>query len=70
MQIVLRYKEWRNFIKVIEKAKSACKTSGNGVLDQLVDVNKMVRLGEPGTLSLRVGSTSFTPDFMTNAVIQ
>ncbi|MDN4608215.1 DNA damage-inducible protein D [Sporosarcina highlanderae] len=45
LQVVLQYKEWRNFIKVIEKAKSACKTSGNSVSDHFVDVNKMVHLG-------------------------
>ncbi|WP_342558234.1 DNA damage-inducible protein D [Metasolibacillus sp. FSL K6-0083] len=45
LQVVLQYTEWRNFIKVIDKAKSACKTSGNDVSDHFVDVNKMVHLG-------------------------
>ncbi len=45
MQVVLQYTEWRNFIKVIEKAKIACESSGNNVLDHFVDVNKMVHLG-------------------------
>lgn len=45
LQVVLQYTEWRNFIKVIDKAKTACKTSGNDVSDHFVDVNKMVHLG-------------------------
>lgn len=45
MQVVLQYTEWRNFIKVIEKAKIACESSSNNVLDHFVDVNKMVHLG-------------------------
>lgn len=45
MQIALGYKEWRNFNKVIEKAKTACKGSENSVSDHFVDVNKMVSIG-------------------------
>jgi len=45
MQLVLQYTEWRNFLKVIEKAKSACEASDRGVLDHFVEVNKMVHLG-------------------------
>ncbi len=45
LQVVFQYTEWRNFVKVIDKAKSACKTSGNDVSDHFVDVNKMVHLG-------------------------
>lgn len=42
---VLEYTEWRNFCKIIEKAKEACKKSSNDILDHFVDVNKMVRAG-------------------------
>lgn len=45
MQQILQYKEWRNFLKVIEKAKIACESSNQNVLDHFVDVNKMVQLG-------------------------
>jgi DNA-damage-inducible protein D len=45
LQIVLEYAEWRNFEKVIDKAKIACQNSGNAVSDHFVDVNKMVELG-------------------------
>ena len=45
LQKVLEYTEWRNFCKIIEKAKEACKKSSNDILDHIVDVNKMVRAG-------------------------
>ncbi len=45
IQHLLGYSEWRNFQKVIVKAKTSCETTGNGILDHFVDVNKMVKLG-------------------------
>ncbi len=45
LQHVLEYTEWRNFLKVIDKAKIACENSGNSVDDHFVDVNKMVGIG-------------------------
>ena len=45
LQKVLEYTEWRNFCKVIEKAKKSCENSGNDVFSHFVDVNKMVELG-------------------------
>ena len=45
MQQVLEYTEWRNFNNVIDKAKLACKGSGNDISDHFVDVNKIVEAG-------------------------
>jgi DNA-damage-inducible protein D len=45
LQNLLGYTEWRNFLKVIEKAKESCNTSNNAIPDHFVDVNKMVNLG-------------------------
>ena len=45
LQIALEYTEWRNFCKVIEKAKEACRGSNNAVSDHFVDVNKLVNAG-------------------------
>jgi len=45
LQILLGYTEWRNFLKVIDKAETACEGSGHRVADHFVDVNKMVELG-------------------------
>ena len=40
LQTVLEYTEWRNFVKVIDKAKEACRGSDNPVSECFVDVNK------------------------------
>ena len=45
VQQLLGYNEWRNFQKVVFKAKTACEVSGNDVGNHFVDVNKMVELG-------------------------
>lgn len=42
---VLEYTDWRNFIKVINKAKQACDNSNNNIDDHFVEINKMVNLG-------------------------
>jgi DNA-damage-inducible protein D len=38
---VLEYSDWRNFLKVLNKAKAACENSGFNVDEQLVEVNKL-----------------------------
>lgn len=40
LQKALEYTEWRNFLKVVDKAKIACVNSGNIVEEHFVDVNK------------------------------
>lgn len=45
LQTALEYKEWRNFEKVIEKAKISCKNSSIPVNSQFVEVNKSLDLG-------------------------
>lgn len=42
LQVLLGYKEWRNFSNVIDKAKIACENSKQDVLDHFVDVNKTI----------------------------
>ena len=37
----LEYKDWRNFLKVLNKAKEACENSGFNIDEQLVEVNKL-----------------------------
>ena len=41
LQKVLEYKDWRNFLKVLNKAKDACKNSGFNIDEQLVEVNRL-----------------------------
>ena len=48
LQEHLGYKEWRNFIKVIDKGKTACHNAGIVVADHFVDINKMIELGKGG----------------------
>ena len=45
LQSIFGYTEWRNFLKVIEKAKTACESSNVNVTNHFVDINKMVDLG-------------------------
>ncbi|HET6400858.1 MAG TPA: DNA damage-inducible protein D [Candidatus Kapabacteria bacterium] len=48
LQKLLGYTEWRNFLAVIEKARTACKTSGENDADHFVEINKMIALGKGG----------------------
>jgi len=45
LQNLLGYTEWRNFLAVVSKAKTACEVSGHPIVDHFVDVDKMVDLG-------------------------
>lgn len=45
LQPVLEYTEWRNFEKIIDKAKIACVSSGFHGEDHFVGINKMVPIG-------------------------
>ncbi len=56
LQHLLGYTEWRNFIKVINKAKTACETSGHQILDHFVEVNK--------TIDMPKGAIKDIVDFM------
>ncbi|QEY58602.1 hypothetical protein FXF61_05230 [Pseudomonas sp. C27(2019)] len=42
---VLEYRDWRNFLKVIDKSIQACSSSGQHVNDHFVEATKMVTLG-------------------------
>ncbi len=42
---VLEYTEYRHFLPVVEKAKLACRNSGQRVEDHFVDILEMVGIG-------------------------
>ena len=56
LQHLLGYAEWRNFFKVINKAKTACETAGHLIPDHFVDVNK--------TIAMPKGASKEIPDLM------
>jgi DNA-damage-inducible protein D len=45
LQKTLGYSEWRNFFKIIDKAKESCSNTGVDSQNHFVDVNKMVDIG-------------------------
>ena len=48
LQKLLGYDEWRNFLKIIEKARESCRTANNPILDHFVDANKSIPLPKGG----------------------
>ncbi len=45
MQTILGYAQWKNFEKVIDKAKAACINAGAEVQNHFADFGKMVEIG-------------------------
>lgn len=48
LQRLLEYDDWRNFLKVVEKAKVSCENNKINAVDHFVDANKMINLGKGG----------------------
>jgi DNA-damage-inducible protein D len=46
LQVIFNYSEWRNFLKVVDKAKESCKNSDYDISDHFVDDNKMINLAK------------------------
>lgn len=56
LQKLLGYDKWENFLNAIEKAKEACKNSGQDILDHFPGVRK--------TIAMPKGATKEIEDFM------
>lgn len=52
LQEVLGYSEWRNFTKVVDKAREACEAAGEAVSDHFVGINKMIDLAKGAQRSI------------------
>ena len=50
---VLEYKDWRNFLKVLNKAKEACENSGFKVNEQLVETNRLSKRNNNATANIQ-----------------
>lgn len=50
---VLGYTDWRNFLKVLNKAKKACENSGFNVDEQLVEVNKLSKRNNNANVNIQ-----------------
>jgi len=48
LQILLGYTQWRNFLRVIEKAQEACKNSNHEILDHFAGVSKSIPVPKGG----------------------
>ena len=49
----LEYSDWRNFLKVLNKAKDACEHSGFNIDEQLVEVNKLSKRNNNAIVNIR-----------------
>lgn len=55
---VLEYKDQRNFLKVLNKAKEVCKNSGFNIVEQLVEVNMLSKRNNNAVVNLfRINQT-------------
>lgn len=43
---ILEYNDYRNFLKVVAKARTACENSGQSTTDHFVDVTDMIEVGK------------------------
>ena len=49
---VLGYTDWRNFKKVIEKAKSSCMNSNNTIDEHVVELNRVLNVGNNAKMTV------------------
>ncbi|MFZ3054870.1 MAG: DNA damage-inducible protein D [Minisyncoccales bacterium] len=45
LQNIFKYVDWRNFLKVIEKAEESCKNSKEEINNHFIEIEKEIRIG-------------------------
>jgi hypothetical protein len=63
---LIEYTDYRNFVKVIEKARQACFNSGQEVSDHFVEVNEMVQIGSGAIREMKSFDNSKCRSFKRN----
>ncbi|MFH1096783.1 MAG: DNA damage-inducible protein D [Candidatus Desantisbacteria bacterium] len=49
LAMVLEYVQWRNFVKVLDRAMLACKNSGYEIMDHFAEVSKTIEMPKTAT---------------------
>ena len=49
LAMVLEYVQWRNFAKVLDRAKLSCKNSGYVIVDHFAEVSKTIKMPKTAT---------------------
>lgn len=52
LMVVLEYGQWRNFKKVIDKARLSCELSNNKVFEHFADVSKVLEVGNNARMNV------------------
>jgi DNA-damage-inducible protein D len=52
LSVELDYTEWRNFSKVLDKARLSCRNSGYDIYDHFVEVNKTIPMAKTASKTI------------------
>jgi len=55
LALVLEYVQWRNFSKVLDRARLACQNSGFNIAEHFVEVNKLIEMPSKPRTDQKIG---------------